>query len=103
MLDLLGHVGVDHSCNLGSKHPGGDPKIAACMSRIYVTDQIWVHHIVGMVMIYHDHVESVDLGLFHCRNVFLGRAVVHQDNEWHLLVVPSLVLKGISQILGHVF
>jgi len=65
-------------------------------------DEKLVHDLVGMMVVDHQHLHSVDLSLAHGRNILLRGAVVHQDNERHLLAVPGLVLKSIGQILGHI-
>ena len=61
-----------------------------------------VYDLVGMVMVDHQHLQAVNLGLAHGGNILLGRAVVHQNDQRHLLTVPALILQGKCQVLGYI-
>jgi len=54
------------------------------------------------MMVDHQHLHAVDLGLAHGRHILLRGAVVHQNNERHLLAVPGLVLQSVGEVLGHI-
>src|SRR5208283_2197564 len=94
--------GVDQPGNLGSKHPGRNPEVAAHVVRVDVPDQVLVD---GRIVLFQaedgirDVVDACDLvGRF----VLLGGTVVGEDYKGHLLAEPGVVLEREIQVPGYI-